>query len=94
MPTIYEWVGRQELQFGLSNNMELKPLLKKTWIDVSPDHKVQVDDPSILGFVSSYFCRFFGTNNCFVYCRLRPNFELIAVRLENELSMSSLPRRS
>ncbi|KAE9393761.1 hypothetical protein BT96DRAFT_999121 [Gymnopus androsaceus JB14] len=50
MPTILDFVGAQELQFGMSNNLELKALIRTTWTDVFPLRSDCKDDPAIAGF--------------------------------------------
>ncbi|KAE9393345.1 hypothetical protein BT96DRAFT_999526 [Gymnopus androsaceus JB14] len=50
MPTILDFVGAQELQFGMSNNLELKALIQTTWTNVFPLWIDCKDDPAIAGF--------------------------------------------
>ncbi|KAJ3782942.1 hypothetical protein GGU10DRAFT_406573 [Lentinula aff. detonsa] len=51
MPTIVDFVGAQEFQFGMSNNVEFKFFIKSTWVMVYPLAKEQKDDPAIATLV-------------------------------------------
>ncbi|KAE9390681.1 hypothetical protein BT96DRAFT_945951 [Gymnopus androsaceus JB14] len=51
MPTIIDFVGAQEFQFGMSNNVDLKFFIKSTWNTVYPLLKELKDNPTIATLV-------------------------------------------
>ncbi|KAF9070274.1 hypothetical protein BDP27DRAFT_1420154 [Rhodocollybia butyracea] len=58
MPHIYDFVGAEEYQFGLSNNVELKYLIKNHWVTVYPLLKEYKDHLAIGPLVHSQICTY------------------------------------
>ncbi|KAJ3791829.1 hypothetical protein GGU11DRAFT_750996 [Lentinula aff. detonsa] len=53
MPHIFDFVGAQQYQFGLSTNVDLRYLIKSHWVTVYPLLHELKDHPTIFPFVQS-----------------------------------------